>query len=107
MCVGASVCVCVCVCVCVRVCVCVCVPPNYKVYLCMHEMEVGNYTQGAGALPGGLLPTKTPPGRGANVPEMVHLDGSVHKLVATLNIVAQRAAVTFSFWLVVTVFRFL
>ena len=31
------------------------------------------FLQGAQALSGGLLPTKTPPGRGENVPAVVHL----------------------------------
>ena len=71
MCVRVCVCVSVCACVCVCVSVSVCPPELHG------EAEVGNYQQGAGALFGGLLPMKTSPGRAANVPAVVHLDGSV------------------------------
>ena len=57
-----------CVCVLVRVRVGVCVWTT-----CSPRSELLLKLQGAGALPGGLLPTKTPPGRGENVPAVVHL----------------------------------
>ena len=61
-------CVCArgCGCVCVCVIVCVCVTPVTKGF---------PVKQGAGALPGGRWPTKTPPGRGANVAAVRYANG--------------------------------
>ena len=69
---SVCVCVCLCVCVCVFVCLCVCV----FVCVCEAPWDVGaggrshmkglgfsTQMQGAGTLPGGLLPTRTPPRR--------------------------------------------
>ena len=51
----------------VKLCVCVCVQPCVPRETEFYVL----YMQGAGALPGGLLPTKTPPGRGDNVPACI------------------------------------
>ena len=69
-------CVCVCVCVCVRVCVCVCVcdcvcvnlPSTWEQRVTPFSFLQQTNKQRASALPGGHWPTKTPPGRGENVP---------------------------------------
>ena len=74
MCVCECVCVCVCLCVSVCVCVCVCVWDlrTSKGSVTFHVLVICEITikkkAGGSSSPWGLLPMKTPPGRGENVP---------------------------------------